>query len=457
MTNKLIMALAGLSLATTALSACDYNIPDLNNPGLDDLENNPTPAKVSAAATGLLIQNRVAKGAENGYVTQLGILGREAFVFDNADPRYTGELLAGTLSQGSPFGGAFWASEYANIRNENILLHALDGVEGLSPEQLAGFRGFTHTIQALDLLEVVVTHDTNGVVIDADTDIHELGPIVDKAAGMARIVKLLDDGATELNGAGDEFAFKLSPGFAGFDTPADFRKFNRALRARVAIYNADYAGALAALAESFLDDTATANLQAGVYYVFGTASGDTANSLVNPNIYAHPSLATDVKMKANAMPDNRFTSKVTTAKKPGSSQGHMSTLAFTLYTDPASPIPLIKNEELILIRAEARALGTPADLVGATADLNLVRTVSGGLAPIATVTAANAVDEILYNRRYSLLFEGGHRWIDTRRLNRLTDLPIDAPDDKLNVRYPLPRAECDARPGDEHCTLGSTD
>jgi hypothetical protein len=157
------------------------------------------------------------------------------------------------------------------------------------------------------------------------------------------------------------------------------------------------------------------------------------------------------------MPDNRFTSKVTTAKKPGSSQGHMSTLAFTLYTDPASPIPLIKNEELILIRAEARALGTPADLVGATADLNLVRTVSGGLAPIATVTAANAVDEILYNRRYSLLFEGGHRWIDTRRLNRLTDLPIDAPDDKLNVRYPLPRAECDARPGDEHCTLGSTD
>ena len=51
---------------------------------------------------------------------------------------------------------------------------------------------------------------------------------------------------------------------------------------------------------------------------------------------------------------------------------------------------------------------------------------------------------------------GGHRWIDTRRLNRLTDLPIDAPDDKLNVRYPLPRAECDARPGDEHCTLGST-
>src|SRR5262249_43463213 len=202
--------------------------------------------------------------------------------------------------------------------------------------------------------------------------------------------------------------------------------------------------------DSFLDDTATGDLNAGVFYVFGTSSGDTANSLLNPNIYAHPSLETDAQKKANNMPDDRFTNKVTTADKPGSSQNHMSTLAFTLYPSPTSSIPVIRNEELILIRAEARI--NTADLPGAITDINLIRTRSGGLAA-AALNAGNIEDELLYNRRYSLLFEGGHRWIDLRRFNRLTDFPIDDPGDVLNLRYPLPRAECDARPDEPRCAL----
>ena len=46
------------------------------------------------------------------------------------------------------------------------------------------------------------------------------------------------------------------------------------------------------------------------------------------------------------------------------------------------------------------------------------------LAPLsgfANVTAF--VDELLYNRMYSLLFEGGHRWVDARRYGRLGQLP----------------------------------
>ena len=441
-----------LSMGLT-LTACDIDVPDLNNPGLDDLENNPTPSKVAAAATGLLIQDRAGVGAENGYVVQLGILGREAYNFDSADPRYVGELLEGPLSSGSPFGGAFWPSQYSNERNANILLHALDKVEGLTDEQLSGIRGFTHTIMALDLLYVINTHDTNGIVIDTDKSIEELGAIVDKPTGMAAITSLLDNAVAELQGAGDAFAFNLSAGFTGFDDPAGFLKFNRALRARVAIYNADYAGALTALADSFVDDTATADLTNGVYYVFGTSSGDTANSLINPNIYAHPSLQTDVQMKAGGMPDNRLTNKVATADKPGSGQDHMSTLAFTLYTAPNSSIPLIRNEELILIKAEA--LKNTGDLPGAIVDINFIRTTSGGLAARADITAGNFDDELLYNRRYSLMFEGGHRWIDVRRFNRTSDLPLDIPTDVRNVRYPIPLNECNARPDEPRCDLGS--
>ena len=84
-------------------------MPDLNNPGLDEFQNNPTRASVGAAATGLLVQIREDLAATNGYVSHLGILGRESYNFDGADPRFITELLEGTLNPGSRvFGGNFW-------------------------------------------------------------------------------------------------------------------------------------------------------------------------------------------------------------------------------------------------------------------------------------------------------------------------------------------------------------
>ena len=73
------------------------------------------------------------------------------------------------------------------------------------------------------------------------------------------------------------------------------------------------------------------------------------------------------------------------------------------------------------------------------------------------ITDAEVTNEILYNRRYSLMFEGGHRWIDTRRLGRIMDLPLDKTDHRRNLRYPIPQGECDARPGEAACTINSVD
>jgi hypothetical protein len=55
------------------------------------------------------------------------------------------------------------------------------------------------------------------------------------------------------------------------------------------------------------------------------------------------------------------------------------------------------------------------------------------------------VDTLLYERRYSLLFEGGHRWIDMRRYNRLSQLPKDLPGHTVHERFPIPKVETDAR------------
>jgi len=451
-----------LILAATLAAApgCDLDVPDLNNPAYGDLADNPTRTTATAAATGLIIGNRRNHAAANGYVGQLGILGREAYNFDKADPRYIGELLEGTLNPGSPFGGNFWALPYANIRLANTLVGALDKVPDaeLSGTEKSAIRGVAHTITALDLLEVINTRDDIGAVIDTDRAIGDVGPIAGKTEVLTEIARLLDDGATELAAGGDAFPFGLGTGYAGFDDPVSFRQFNRAVRARVAVYQKQYATALTALDESFIDDTAMSQraLDAGVYYSYSTASGDATNGLINPNIFVHPSIATDV-MSNGTTKDRRFTAKVAMVAKGGSGKGLASNLVFTIYTSPDSPVPVIDNEELILLRAEAKFF--TSDVPGAVADLNIVRTVAGGLPAITGTPAEDAfVTALLYEREFSLLFEG-HRWVDVRRFDRLDTLPIDMPTDlpahKLNRRYPIPLAECNARPGEPACEATS--
>jgi hypothetical protein len=127
---------------------------------------------------------------------------------------------------------------------------------------------------------------------------------------------------------------------------------------------------------------------------------------------------------------------------------------FTLYASNTASIPIIKNEELILLRAEARYQS--GDVAGALSDINFVRVNSGGLAPLTGFASQTAfVDELLYNRLYSLLFEGGHRWVDARRYGRLSQLPrlntaiaektfpwVMFPQDECNQRIPAPQPGC---------------
>jgi len=81
----------------------------------------------------------------------------------------------------------------------------------------------------------------------------------------------------------------------------------------------------------------------------------------------------------------------------------------------------------------------------ALTDLNYIRANAGLLPPItALASATEAVDALLYERRYSLLWEG-HRWFDIRRYNRINALPLDIPT-HFRVRVmPVPQAECLAR------------
>ncbi|WP_395833334.1 RagB/SusD family nutrient uptake outer membrane protein [Archangium violaceum] len=455
-TTKMVLALC----ATMGLGGCSLDVPDLNRVDAEDFEQNPTRASLNSAASGLLIGTRSGIATQNGYVSLLGVLGRESYVLDTADPRYVGELLASpTLSSGSPaFGGNFWTAPYANIRNANTLLNAVEKVQGLTEAEKESYRGFAKTIQAMDFLVIINTRDTNGAPIDVNRAFDsDLAPIMCKEQVLAHIARLLDEAKAHLEAAGGAVPIKLSSGFNG----VSFIQFNRALKARVDVYRQDWNAALADVAASFIDPTGP--LDTGVYHAFGTGSGDTPNELNFNNerdVFVHPAIVADAEMQADdpatldvdesKNQDDRVLRKVTAAKEPRQWQGVGSSYSFKLYSSDTSPLPIIRNEELILLRAEANLrLGNTG---AAFEDINDIRVRSGKLAPLSgEQTEESLINELLEQRRYSLLFEGGHRWIDMRRYGKLEELPKDVAGHNVHKSFPIPIAESDARQGDLTC------
>ncbi|HEX2209925.1 MAG TPA: RagB/SusD family nutrient uptake outer membrane protein, partial [Longimicrobium sp.] len=432
--------------------ACgDLTVPDYNNPAVDEFVNNPTAGAVRAAATGLQIGGRIGLTERTGYVAMLGVVGRESYILDSSDPRYVSELLQGPLSNSGAFGAGMWTARYANIRGANLLLQALENVQGFTAAQEEAIRGWAKTWMALDLLLVINTRDVNGAPIDVEGAFDVPAPFATRAAVFQRIVQLLDEGRTHLQAGGTAFPFSVGGGLAPFNTPQTFLQFNRALRARVAVYLGDYAGAITLFPQTFL--STSADLDLGAYHTYATSEG-TGNDLSNVNNYARPGLVSDAEtQQGSTTVDRRVVEKIGVHPSPRSQQGVGSDRQFLLYPDASAPLPIIRNEELILLRAEARWF--TGDRPGATADLNLIRTQSGGLAPIGQpATDAEFVTALLKERKYSLMFEG-HRWIDARRFGRLESLGRDVATHIIVPRWSIPEAECLARDLASPCDLGA--
>jgi hypothetical protein len=356
-----------------------------------------------------------------------------------------------------------WAGPYGVMRDVYNFKNTVSASATLSAAQKAAALGFAQTIEAASLMEIIGSKDSLGGITQILDDATQLAPFVSRDSMYKYILNTFDAGAASLAAGGAAFPFTLSPGYAGFNTPTTHTQFNRALKARAAAWYATSGGgatawqaALAALSASFLNASATtrAALDAGVYATFGAAP-DSPNgqaAATNSTTYAHMSFQTDAQLKADGTPDNRYTTKVrplparagvTNAAGPVSAT---STLGYNIWPAQTSPIAFVRNEELILLRAEAR-LAT-GDKAGAIADINQVRINSGGLPP-STLTAAASDDAvltgILYEKRYSLAMEG-FRWVDLRRYNKLNTLPADIPSGPNQTKVfkviPVPQAEC---------------
>jgi len=449
---------AGLGLLITAMAACSVDrltIPNYNQPTTDGVSKDPK--GVQLLATGLLagIRNNMA-----GTNRDFGVFGREAYNYFSTDGRFISNYLVGIPGpqrlDPAGFASGLWVGHYQNQRNA-VQLIDVSNATGFSATQKSSVSGFAKTLRALELTYVIVSRDTLGAPVDIPSDPNSPAPFVSRDSVYKFISALIDDGAKDLQAGGTAFPFSMHSGFAGFDTPAGFLQFNRALAARVLAYRgslgcgaACYNQALTAIGASFASPvggaTSQADLNRGVYNVYSTAAGDTpnSNSFQQDNfIFAHASIETDAQSGTSGI-DARYTRKVTTNTPvpPPQNLNIPADHHFIIYATPNSPAPIIRNEELMLIRAEANIF--TGNFAAAMQDINNVRSVSGGLGPVAFATQANGLTALLYERRYSLLFEG-QRWNDHRRFGLLNLLPIDQPGQFVAKVMPIPQAECDAR------------
>jgi hypothetical protein len=440
-----------LLLGAMATGACDFD--QTTNPNSPDpIGANPSRVELGVAAAGMLIAFRTDFA---DFPLDMGIIGREVVRIDPSDPRFITELLGGPLDPGGDaFGGDHWADQYTAIRQGNLILAVLPTAADLSDVERSATSGYVKTLQALNYLMVLNSHTQDSIPIVTDTSVTaEPAPFQTNAAAFEHVVTLLEQAKAELQAGGGAFPFSLPPGFTGFNTPVTYLLFNRALLARVEVYRRNFAGALTALGESFINPLLP--LEFGVYMDYGTGAGDLANPLsLDPQSgenFAHTSLESGAQFQVDGVTlDQRFVDKIV-KRDTTSNQGITSDLGWIRYPSPGTPIPIIKNEELILLRAEAN-IGL-SNLPAALLDINVVRERSGNLAPLGDLgTPDQAITELLYNRLYSLMFEGGHRWIDARRYGRLgtepgavDSLPVDRPGDQVFSTLPIPLDETNPR------------
>ncbi|MEO7966709.1 MAG: RagB/SusD family nutrient uptake outer membrane protein [Gemmatimonadaceae bacterium] len=456
-------------LGCAALSACgNFDISNPNAPSVDNLLQNPSRSQLSAAASGIFL---TARGDAQGLVWVLGSMGREGAKLDgNNQPDYQ-EPFYGPLSPGG-IGGAFWTGRYASVRSINTYLQALDKTSALNPAEVAASRGMAKTMKTIAFLTIVGTHGSLGAPVAVDLPINDVSkaPFVSEDSVYGYVIGQLDSAYAELGNGGNTFPFALPSGFAGevgsvsFATPAAFRKLTRAIKAKALVMRATagcgancFTQAFTALGESFLDPQG--DLRGGAYWDYSTRSGDAGNGLSDPiggtTFFALDSvLIAQAQRKPNGALDARLVNKITAAADTQRLGGVpiVGRTKFTVYlagrteADPGTPIPLIRNEELILLRAEA-SLGA-GNRAAALADINIVRQGAGGLGP-SSLNAGSAtgdiLTEVLYNRRYSLLWEQGTSWMDARRYGRLANIPALVPDGRVPTQFPIPSQECSSR------------
>jgi hypothetical protein len=451
-----------LAVAAAVAMGCKDNpvANPIEAPTVDALNGALTPTSLRQLVVGALAQDRTTWNDVQSAI-EAGIFSRDVYRIDASEPRYVTETLGGNPDPGSFAGGRGFSGYYTALRAENNLLKALAtaSTSQFTTAQIAATEGFVRTMKAYEYWRLIELRDTVGAPIQSD-DPTALTDVRCKEAVMSYIIALLDSANADFTtaGAATVLPVKLPTGFSAYGR--DYNKvsnlilFNRAWKGKVNFYRAiNRKNAQPALIPSVITDLTTAlgagpgavpasQFASGAWYNF--VAGGTENQ---PNIIADSKVGLNPQVADSVQAGDTRASKIVsraTLAGNGISTSITYTGALATPANQNAPMPILRDEELVLLRAQAYIEAN--DLANAALDLNSVRT-HYGLAPVVLTSKAQAISAVLYEKRYSLLFEGAQRLVDLREYGRLnaTYLKKELPNDPFNAALPLPRPELDAR------------
>ena len=402
-----------------------------------------TPTGISQAMTGLFSYSRQDQGS---VALELSAFAREGANFTNTEPRFVTYDLGITPI---PVGGwvTVWEQEYLDIRQAQQILAAVPQAQpAYTAAQRQALAGVVKTMEALNYLYVMWAHDTLGLAIMQSPSATTPAPAVCLTDGLTYTIALLDSANAELDSAGSiALPFLVPPGFASVGKSAgpstvqgSFAAFNRALAAKA---NLELAYALArtagpptpstpgspdhgALTRADSAATASALYSIGalgpnpvgewaynaysVLYDFSAASGDQSNPM--NAIVGTQAVLNEVPNDQDTVNDLRWKAKFILNPNAVQQQSYnfvASPYIYSMYGSPASPLPIIRDETLVLIEAQIQ-LGL-GNLGQALTFANDVRTAVGGphVTPDTGTTYAGVRNAILREQQISTLFEGG--------------------------------------------------
>jgi hypothetical protein len=444
--HKFHLSLIALGASLAVGCEVDDTI-DPNAPSVEAVQRNASRTQINQLGVGLQAS---ARNGLSSFYRVSGAIGRELYTLNLSDLTSTSELLGqGELSATTLFNGYYDSYSQTRRRAELLIQAAANTADNtLSNEEKAGVRGFANTIKAYVMLNTLNMQYKNGIRLyftdlTSPGDLLNPGPFGTYEQSLDTIRAILDRASEDLRQPGASFsAFTVTSGYAGFDTPETFNKLNRGLAARVGMYQKDWSYVLAALQASFFD--LNGDVRTGPVFTFSTASGDQSNPLWQQlNSNDAPVVAQNGFVEDAEPGDARVLEKLTERSEPRLFAGLTGKYDVDMYPTQSSPVSILRNEELILIYAEAKIQANA--LQEAVAALDKIRA-AAGLQRIAEAKPGIVddrdalIDELLNQRRYSLYGEG-HRWFDARRYNRLAQLPNDLPTHHVYEQMVRPYSE----------------
>jgi len=472
-------ALVSAAVMCLGLACRDSNVPFFTAPTA--VPN--TQAGIQNAVAGLFGFSRNDIG---NYAQLMSGFSRDVVQMTNGNPQIltmnTGLAPIPAASDG------VWDNEYRDVGEAlDILQTAPQASPAYSAAQLAALVGIVQTMEAVNLMLIAETRDTLGIPIHSAGSVP--GPAYCNKDVWQYIVALLDSANASLNTAGSiALPVRLPPGFGAVSAtaapstaPGAFAAFNRALAGKAGLELA-YAIArnsaathptpatpgvpdITALtpADSAIGASALFNPSAlappkpgpfadplGVYWDFSAQSGDQVNPInqfigfftVLKTFVADVDTLNDLRWKGKFGP-NPYQIELPAYNAAASGD------LFVFYPAANSPIPIVRNEGLVLMRAQLQ-LGM-GNLAGAITLINQVHEGAGGYgSPLSIAGTYTAVrDSLLKEQRISTVFEGsGDRTIALRmyHLEAVADTTWGANDLHTTV-IPVEAQEIEGRNG----------